>query len=106
MTGGLLNQYECIRAFSETDFTKDLDRFDVPTLVIHGYQDQIVPIAVAGMRSARLIKNAALNVYKDAPHAVPVTHRDRVNADLLAFLAGAAPAEPSIEIHRHPEAVS
>ena len=77
---------DCINAFSETDFTKDLEEFDVPTLVLHGDDDQIVPIGASALISSKLIKNAQLRVYKGAPHGLCSTHKDLVNADLLAFL--------------------
>ncbi|QNP39528.1 alpha/beta fold hydrolase [Lysobacter solisilvae (ex Woo and Kim 2020)] len=86
MLGGYKNTYECIKAFSETDFTEDLKKFDVPTLVIHGDDDQIVPIDAAGRASAKLVKNAQLIVYPGAPHGITDTHADRLNADLLAFV--------------------
>lgn len=86
MLGGHKNTLDCIKAFSETDFTEDLKRFDVPTLVIHGDDDQIVPIDAAGRASAALIKNAELIVYPGAPHGLTDTHQDRLNADLLDFL--------------------
>lgn len=78
--------FECIKAFSETEFTDDPKRFDVPTLIIHGDDDQIVPIGVTAMRAAKLVKNAALKVYSGAPHGLTATHREQFNADLLAFL--------------------
>jgi len=77
---------ECIKAFSETDFTEDLKKFDVPTLVVHGDDDQIVPIGAAGLRSAKLVKHATLKIYPGAPHGLAYTHKDRLNTDLLAFL--------------------
>jgi non-heme chloroperoxidase len=86
MMGGHKNTYECIQAFSETDFTEDLKKFDVPTLVIHGDDDQVVPIDAAGRASARIVKNAKLIVYSGAPHGITDTHKDRLNEDLLAFL--------------------
>jgi non-heme chloroperoxidase len=86
MPAGHRNTYECIAAFSETDFTEDLARFDVPTLVIHGDDDQVVPIDAAGRASAKLVKGARLKVYAGAPHGLTSTHKDRVNADLLEFL--------------------
>lgn len=86
MMGGHKNTYDCIKAFSETDFTKDLEKIDVPTLIIHGDDDQIVPIDAAGRASARLIKNSALIVYSGAPHGLTDTHKDRLNEDLLEFL--------------------
>ena len=83
---GFKNAYDCIAALSETDFTEDLKKFDVPTLVVHGDDDQIVPIGAAGLASAKLIKNAKLIVYPGAPHGLTDTHKDKLNADLLAFL--------------------
>ena len=78
--------YDCIKAFSETDFTGDLKRITVPTLLLHGDADQIVPIGAAAMQSVKLLKNATLKVYPGAPHGMCTTHADQVNADLLAFL--------------------
>jgi non-heme chloroperoxidase len=86
MMGGHRNTYECIRAFSETDFTEDLAKFDVPTLILHGDDDQIVPIGSAALMSSRLVKGATLKVYQGAPHGLTDTHKDRLNADLLEFL--------------------
>jgi len=86
MQGGHKNTYDSIAAFSATDFTEDLKRFDVPTLVIHGDDDQIVPIDASGRASAKLIKNAKLIVYAGAPHGLADTHKDRLNNDLLAFI--------------------
>lgn len=86
MTGGHKNTYDCIKALSETEFTEDLKKFDVPTLVIHGDDDQVVPIDAAGKASARLVKNSKLLVYPGAPHGITDTHKDRLNADLLAFI--------------------
>jgi non-heme chloroperoxidase len=85
MLGGLKNQYDCIKAFSETDFTEDLKKFDVPTLVLHADDDQIVPIDISARQTARLVKNAKLVVYQGADHGMCSTHKDRVNQDLLAF---------------------
>jgi non-heme chloroperoxidase len=82
--------YDCIKAFSETDFTEDLKKFDVPTLILHGDDDQIVPIADSALLSAKLVKGASLKVYPGAPHGLCSTHKDRVNTDLLAFFKGAA----------------
>jgi non-heme chloroperoxidase len=87
MQAGFVGVLDCIKAFSETDFTADLGKFDVPTLVIHGDDDQIVPIGAAGLLSAKLIRNARLEVYKGAPHGLCSTHKDRVNADLLSFFS-------------------
>ena len=86
MQAGARHTFECIKAFSETDFTEDLKKFDVPTLVVHGDDDQIVPIGAAGLRSAKLVKHATLKVYPGAPHGLAYTHKDRLNTDLLAFL--------------------
>ncbi|MGO1070471.1 alpha/beta fold hydrolase [Lysobacter sp. CA199] len=86
MQGGHKNTYDSIAAFSATDFTADLKRIDVPVLVIHGDDDQIVPIDAAGRASAKLIKNAKLIVYPGAPHGLPDTHKDRLNRDLLEFV--------------------
>ncbi|SEK84225.1 non-heme chloroperoxidase [Roseateles sp. YR242] len=86
MLGGHKNTYDSIKAFSETDFTDDLKKFDKPTLVIHGDDDQIVPIDISGRASARLIKGAQLKVYEGAPHGLTDTHKDRLNADLLTFI--------------------
>jgi len=84
--GDLQNTLDCIKAFSETDFTEDLKAFDVPTLVIHGDDDQIVPIAAAGLASAKIVKHSTLKVYPKAPHGLADTHKEQLNADLLAFL--------------------
>lgn len=86
MMAGHKNTYDCIKAFSETDFTEDLKKFDVPTLVIHGDDDQIVPIDAAGRASAKIVKNSKLIVYPGAPHGLTDTHKEKLNADLLAFL--------------------
>ncbi len=85
MLAGLKACYDCIKAFSETDFTEDLKKIDVPTLLIHGDDDQIVPFADSAPLSVKLIPNARLEVYKGAPHGLCSTMKDRVNADLLAF---------------------
>lgn len=86
MQAGLLNAYECIKAFSETDFTEDLAKFDVPTLVLHGEDDQIVPVKDSAYKSSRMIAGAKDVYYPGAPHGLTATHQDRVNAELLAFL--------------------
>ncbi|MBU8978231.1 alpha/beta hydrolase [Lysobacter sp. MMG2] len=86
MLGGHKNTYDSIKAFSETDFTEDLKKFNVPTLIIHGDDDQIVPIDAAGRASAKLIKDSKLIVYEKAPHGITDTHKDRLNEDLLAFV--------------------
>jgi non-heme chloroperoxidase len=85
MQAGFPAAYDCIKAFSETDFREDLKKFDIPTLVIHGDDDQIVPIAVGGLRSSKMIKGATLKVYKGAPHGLMTTHKDQFNTDLLEF---------------------
>jgi len=86
MQGGLKNIYDCVKAFSETDFTEDLKKFDVPTLIMHGEDDQIVPIDDTGRKSARLIKGAKEIYYPGLPHGLTATHADQINADLLEFL--------------------
>jgi non-heme chloroperoxidase len=88
MTAGFKGVFDCIKAFSETDFTADLKRIDVPTLILHGDDDQIVPIGASAMLSAKLVKGATLKVYPGLPHGLCSTHKDRVNADLLDFLQG------------------
>jgi non-heme chloroperoxidase len=88
MVGGLKGIYECIKAFSETDFTEDLKKFDVPTLILHGDDDQIVPIGAAAMLSSKIVKGAILKVYPGAPHGMCSTLKNEVNADLLAFIKG------------------
>jgi non-heme chloroperoxidase len=85
MQAGFNAVYECIKVFSETDLTEDLKKIDVPTLILHGDDDQIVPIADSALLSAKIVKNATLKVYKGAPHGMPATHKDQINADLLAF---------------------
>ena len=77
--------FDCIKAFSETDFTEDLKKIDVPTLILHGDDDQIVPIGAAAMLSSKLVKGATLRVYPGAPHGICSTLKDQVNAELLAF---------------------
>ena len=88
MLCGLPGAYDCIKVFSETDLTEDLKRFDVPTLILHGDDDQIVPIADAALLSVKLVPNATLKVYPGAPHGMCTTLKDQVNADLLAFCKG------------------
>ena len=95
MQVGLLNSYECIKAFSETDFHKDLAEFDVPTLLLHGEDDQIVPIKIASMKSARIIKGAKEVYYPGAPHGLTTTHQDQINAELLRFLRASPAPQPS-----------
>jgi non-heme chloroperoxidase len=86
MQVGLKGAYDCVKAFSETDLTEDLKRIDVPTLIIHGDDDQIVPIGASAMKSSKLVKDATLKVYPGAPHGLFATHKDQFNADLLDFI--------------------
>lgn len=88
MMGGHKNTYDSIKAFSETDFREDLKKFGVPTLIIHGEDDQIVPIDAAGRASAKLVSGSVLKTYPGAPHGITDTHKDQLNADLLAFIRG------------------
>jgi non-heme chloroperoxidase len=85
MLCGFPGAYECIKAFSETDFTEDLKKFDVPTLILHGDDDQIVPIVAAGLLSSKIVKGATLKVYPGFPHGMCTTQKDIINSDLLAF---------------------
>ncbi|MDR3741401.1 MAG: alpha/beta hydrolase [Terracidiphilus sp.] len=86
MIGGIKAHYDCIKAFSETDFTEDLKKLDIPVLILHGDDDQIVPIADSALLSAKLVKNGTLKVYKGYPHGMATVHADVINADLLAFI--------------------
>jgi len=86
MQAGSKGTFDCIKAFSETDFTEDLKKFDVPTLIIHGDDDQIVPIGAAALNSSKLIKDSSLKIYAGAPHGLAYTHKDQLNEDILAFL--------------------
>jgi len=86
MMAGHKNAYDCIKAFSETDFTEDLKKIDVPTLIMHGDDDQIVPIGASALLSSKLVKGATLKVYPGLPHGMCSTHKDQINADLLAFI--------------------
>jgi non-heme chloroperoxidase len=86
MQVGLKGAYDCVKAFSETDLTEDLKRIDVPTLIIPGDDDQIVPIDASARRSVELVKDATLKVYPGAPHGLFATHKEQFNADLLDFL--------------------
>lgn len=88
MQAGLNAVHDCIAVFSETDFTEDLKNISIPTLIIHGDDDQIVPIRITAERSSKLLKNAVLKVYPGAPHGLMVTHRDKFHTDLLAFIEG------------------
>jgi len=85
MMGGVKAHYDCVKAFSETDFTEDLKKFDVPTLILHGDDDQIVPIGASALMSAKLVKNSTLKVYPGFPHGMCTTNPDQINADMLAF---------------------
>jgi non-heme chloroperoxidase len=85
--GGLPNIYDCIKAFAQTDFTEDLKKFDVPTLIMHGDDDQVVPIGISALVSSKLVKDATLKVYPGLPHGMCSTHKDLINADLLAFIS-------------------
>ncbi len=98
MQGGIKGEYDCIAQFSETDFTEDLKRFDIPTLIAHGDDDQIVPIGAAAMLSSKMVKGSTLKVYPGAPHGLATTMPEVFNADLLAFIeegAGAGRARPA-----------
>ena len=86
MQAGFTGVLDCIKAFSETDFTEDLKKIDVPTLILHGDDDQIVPIGASAMLSSKIVQGATLKVYPGAPHGLPSTHKDRLNEDLLAFI--------------------
>ncbi len=86
MQVGLKGAFDCIKVFSETDLTEDLKRFNIPTLIVHGDDDQIVPIADSALLSSKMIKGATLKIYPGAPHGLPATHKDQLNEDLLSFL--------------------
>lgn len=88
MMGGIKPQLDCIRAFSETDFTEDLKKIDIPVLVLHGDDDQIVPIAASALKTVKLLPNGTLKVHAGADHGMPTTHADVVNAEILAFVRG------------------
>jgi len=88
MMSGHKSALDCIKAFSETDFTEDLKKIDVPTLIAHGDDDQIVPIVAAALKSAKLVKGSTLKIYPGAPHGLATTMADQFNADLLAFIKG------------------
>jgi non-heme chloroperoxidase len=88
MLAGHKDVIDCIKAFSETDFTEDLKKFDVPTLILHGDDDQIVPIGASAMLSSKLVKGATLKVYPGLSHGLCSTHKDLVHVDLLAFFKG------------------
>jgi non-heme chloroperoxidase len=103
MEAGFPAAYDGIKAFSETDFTEDLKKFDIPTLIIHGDDDQIVPINISGQLSAKLIKGATLKVYKGAPHGLTITNQEQFNADLLQFASEEAKAAESTTRARRTE---
>jgi non-heme chloroperoxidase len=86
MLAGHKAAYDCIKAFSETDQTEDLKKFDVPTLIMHGTDDQIVPVGASALMSSKIVKDAVLKLYEGAPHGMPVTHANEINSDLLGFL--------------------
>ncbi|GAB3459894.1 alpha/beta fold hydrolase [Azotobacter salinestris] len=88
MMAGHKNAYDCIKAFSETDFTEDLKKIDIPTLILHGDDDQIVPVDAAARAAAKLVSHARLVIYPGAPHGITDTHKKKLNADMLAFLQG------------------
>jgi len=92
MMAGFPASYFCIKAFSETDLAEDLKKFDVPTLILHGDDDQIVPIGASAMLSSKLVRGATLKVYKGVPHGMCTTLKDQVNAELLAFIEQKSPA--------------
>ena len=87
--GGLPNIYQCIKAFAQTDFNEDLKKFDVPTLILHGDDDQVVPIGITALVSSKIVNGAKLKVYPGLPHGMCSTHKDVINADLLEFISGA-----------------
>ncbi len=101
MLGGAKAQYDCIEAFSETDFTEDLARIEVPTLVMHGDDDQIVPFADSAPLSARIVQGSILKVYPGYPHGMPVTQAEHINDDLLDFIRGGS-ADPRVEVGAPP----
>jgi non-heme chloroperoxidase len=86
MQGGIKGEYDCIKAFSETDLTEDLKKIDVPTLIVHGDDDQIVPIVASALLSSKIVKDATLKIYKGAPHGLATTMADKLNAELLEFI--------------------
>jgi non-heme chloroperoxidase len=88
MQCGFSAAYECIKAFSETDLTEDLKKIDVPALILHGDADQIVPIGASALLSSKIVKGSQLKVYPGLPHGMCSTHKDQINADLLAFCKG------------------
>ena len=103
MQGGLKGHLECVKAFSETDFTDDLKKVDVPTLFIHGDDDQIVPIGASARAAVELVRGAKLKVYEAAPHGIPSTHKDQFAADVLAFIASERATRTTSEEVRAPQ---
>jgi non-heme chloroperoxidase len=97
MMGGIKAHYDCVKAFSETDFTEDLKSIDVPVLLLHGDDDQVVPIADSALIGIKLLKHGALKVYPGYPHGMATTHADEINADILAFIRGEQVGQASIE---------
>jgi len=98
MIAGFKATYDCIKAFSETDFTEDLKKFDIPTFIMHGDDDQIVPIGASAMLSSKLVKDATLKVYPGFPHGMCSTNHDVINPDLLEFIQGRAPRSASADL--------
>lgn len=88
MMGGIKAHYDCIKAFSETDFTEELKKLEIPVLVLHGEDDQIVPIDITGRRAAKLVQNGTLITYPGFPHGMPTTEAETINKDILAFISG------------------
>ena len=88
MMGGIKAHYDCVKTFSETDFTEDLKKIDVPTLILHGDDDQIVPVADSALLSAKLVRNSSLKIYPGFPQGMCTTNPDVINEDLLAFFSG------------------
>jgi len=97
MQAGLKGVYDCIKVFSETDLSKDLEKIDVPTLIVHGDDDQIVPIGASALLAAKIVRQATLKIYEGAGHGLTTTLKDRLNADLLEFCR-ARTAMPSAEV--------
>ncbi len=88
MMGGIKAHYDCIKAFSETDFTEELKKVEIPVLVLHGEDDQIVPIDITGRRAAKLVQNGTLITYPGFPHGMPTTEAETINKDILDFISG------------------
>ena len=104
LQGGITGLYDCVAAFSETDFTEDLKKIDVPTLLLHGDDDQIVPLPVSSQRTVKLVKNAVLTIYPGFPHGMCTTEADTINKDLLAFIQSQDPSD--IQSQQYASAVS